>query len=102
MAIITHDGTSIPSAPPKDPNSVIAYGFDWTSWLDTTNSETISTSSWVSESGLSVSAENVTGNICSATLSGGTVGYTYILTNRITTSFGRTEDRSMYIQIKEL
>ena len=101
MATITHDGTNIPDAPNKDPDATMDYGFDWTSWLDTDNAETISTSVWVLEAGLTNVSDTIVGNITSVTLSGGTVDFKYLVTNRITSSAGRIDDRSMYIKIKE-
>jgi len=90
-----HDGSTIPLAPVKDPDSTIDYGCDWSSWL--AESENISASSWL-VSGLDTSGEVNNGVITGVTLSGGTVGESYQLTNRVTTSFGRTEDRSMIIR----
>ena len=101
MATVTHDGTTIPSAPLKDPNSKIDYGFDWTSWLDTTNGESISTSTWVLETGLTYVSDTITGYITTVMLQGGDVDFTYMVTNRILTSAGRIEDRSMYVQVRE-
>lgn len=98
MATVTHDGTTIPTAPPKDPDSRIDYGFDWTNWL--ASGETISTSTWVLETGLTYVSDTTNGNITTVMISSGTIGYTYIITNRITTNEGRQEDRSMYITVK--
>ena len=101
MTTIYHDGTNIPDAPVKDPDSKVDYGFDWTNWLDTANTETISVTTWVLETGLTYVSDTLTGNITTVMISGGDVGFKYIITNRITTSAGRIEDRSMYIQMKE-
>lgn len=82
----------------KDPNDVLDYTRDWTTWLD---GDTISTSTFVVPAGLTKDSE--TNNTTSATvwLSGGTVDALYIVTNRITTAAGRTRDLSWLITIKE-
>jgi len=102
MTTITHDGTSIPLAPIKDPDSVVDYGFDWENWLDTENTETISTSTWILPTDLTEVNSSTVGYKTTVLLSGGNVGQTYTITNRITTSASRTEDRSMTIPVREL
>lgn len=104
MANFVNDGTFIPDAPNKDPDSIIDYGTDWGnaeygSWL--ADGETIVTSSWVVPTGLTSVSESNTTTETAIFLSGGTVGETYTLTNRVTTSAGRTEDRSMLIKCSE-
>lgn len=93
-----HDGNSIPNAPAKDPDSTIDYGCDWSGWLQT--AETVTASAWT-VAGLTTSSEVNTGIITGVMLAGGTAGEFYILTNRITTNFGRVVDRSMTIECRE-
>ena len=100
MASFVSDGTFIPQAPDKDPGSVIDYGIDWNDstvgpWLAT--GETISTSTWIVPTGLVSDSETNTTTATAIFLSGGTIDVTYTLTNRIVTTDGRTEDRSMLI-----
>lgn len=99
MALFVHNGKFIPDAPPKDPDSIIDYGIDWSSWL--ASGETLSTSIWVIPGDLTGSGETFTTTETKVFLSGGVVGTTYTLTNRITTNGGRTEDRSMLIKCQE-
>jgi hypothetical protein len=109
MTIFYNDGSKIPAAPYKDPDSVMDYGADYSSWLST--GETISASAWLIDgtvvsatdtvNGLTLNSATSTTTATAAWLSGGTVGTTYTLTNRITTSAGRTEDRSMLILCAE-
>ena len=94
-ATFTHDGSFIPSGPDKDPDSDIDYGCDWTDWLEA--GETITGSAWVVPAGLVAGTEANDTTTTSIFLTGGTVGTTYTLTNRITTSDSRIEDRSMFI-----
>lgn len=99
MAIFTSDGTFIPDAPAKDPDSTIDYGIDWSNWL--ASGETITTSTWVDLGDLTSVSESSTTTATAIFISGGVVGATYTLTNRITTNQGRTEDRSMLIACQE-
>lgn len=95
MPNFVNDGTFIPDAPAKDPDSIIDYGIDWSNWL--TDGETIVTSSWPDLGDLVSVSESNTATATAIFISGGVLGATYTLTNRITTNQGRTEDRSMYI-----
>lgn len=94
-----NDGRSIPRAPFKDPDSVIDYGCDFTEWLD--EGETIDSSTWLPVSGLTLTYSANTGYITGITVTGGEVGKRYILTNRVTTTDGRIEERSMRIVVKQ-
>ena len=80
----------------KDPSAVLDYVVDWTTWL---GSDTISASAWTVPSGITqVTATNTT-KLATIWLSGGTVGESYTLVNRITTAGGRTDDRSITITV---
>lgn len=83
----------------KDPSAVLDYRIDWSGWLAA--SETISTSTWTPESGITVDNETETTNTATVWLSGGTAGVEYTLTNRITTNQGRTDERSITILVKD-
>lgn len=88
----------------KDPDSVLDYGIDWSTWLG--SGDSVSTAAWVitSPSGDSapivVDSSSVASNICTAILSGGTAGNTYYARCRITTANGLTEDRTIRIQAR--
>jgi len=85
----------------KDPNAVLDYSIDWSTWLAT--SETITASSWTVPTGITQTtpAPSFTNTITTIWLLGGTVGTTYTLTNHITTNQGRQDDRSITIQVVE-
>ena len=87
----------------KDPDAVLDYGVDWSPWLET--GETISTSEWTaSPDGLTVMDEPAPGMSGTSTLvwlSGGVAGRTYRVTNRITTTAGRIDERSIEIRVRE-
>ena len=83
----------------KDPDATLDYGFDWSEWL--ASGETISSSSWTIPTGLTEESSGFSGGIASVWLSGGTAGTNYEITNKITTSAGRTDERSHVIKVRE-
>ncbi len=86
----------------KDPDSVLDYVVDWTAWLaDVSPVDTISTSSWTLQSGLTLDSDSNTSQIAKAWVSGGTAGTRYKATNRIVTAGARTADRTIYITVRE-
>ena len=83
----------------KDPDAVLDYSVDWSTWL---GSDTISSSTWpVVPSGITKDSDTNDTTGTTVWLSGGTAGQTYLLTNRIVTAGGRTDDRSITINITE-
>lgn len=85
--------------PPKDPDEVLDYQFDWTARL--APSETIATSAMFRDSGSVVMNSNgVLSPITVVWLSGGTVGEVCVITNRIVTNQGRTYDESAKLRIR--
>lgn len=83
----------------KDPDAVLDWEIDWSAWLDT--GETIVTSTWIVPDGLTQDSDSSTGTTATVWLAGGTVGTRYTVTNRITTSAGRTDDRSIRISVQD-
>ena len=79
----------------KDPDAVLDYMFDWSSWLQ--SGETISTSTMTASTGITVDSDVATTTTTTVWLSGGTAGETYEVTNHITTSNSRAEDRTITI-----
>jgi hypothetical protein len=82
----------------KDPNAVLDYSIDWTRWLA---GDQIAAGEWIVPSGLTKMADSKTSTSATVWLSGGTADQSYIVTNRITTAAGRTEDRSFTIRVEE-
>lgn len=89
----------------KDPDAILDFHFDWTDWL--VNGDTILTSQIIASAGITV-GDGVLAPVPSFTttnttywLAGGTAGKPYTITNRITTSQGRTDDRTMTIRIQD-
>jgi hypothetical protein len=83
----------------KDPDAFLDYGVNWTAWL--AEGETIAASEWEIEDGVTGSSESFTDTTTTVWVADGTVGTVYTLTNRITTSEGRIDDRSLRIQIRQ-
>jgi len=82
----------------KDPNAVLDYSLDWTRWLD---GDAIATSEWIVPDDLVRVTDSRTTKIATIWLSGGLAGQSYTITNRITTTGGRTEDRSFAVKVEE-
>lgn len=83
----------------KDPDAELDYSVDWSSWL--ASGEVISTSSWTVEDGLTEASGSKTDSVATVWVSGGTVGQVYRLTNQIVTSSGRTDERSVWVLVRE-
>ena len=84
----------------KDAQATLDYAIDWTDWL---GSDTIASSTWSVPSGITSVSTSNTSKKATIFLSGGSVGSTYQLTNRITTSNSpqRVEERSIKILITQ-
>lgn len=85
----------------KDLAAVLDWTIDWSTWLGT--GETITASTWtVTPTGLPVETSTSTGTTATVWLgAGGTEGSTFLVTNRITTSAGRTDERSIQITTQQ-
>lgn len=86
----------------KDPDDVIPVHVDWLDKLNLSDpADTISSSSWSADSGLTVDSDSNTTTSATAVISGGTAGNRYKLTNRIVTAAGYTYDRSTSVAVRE-
>lgn len=94
----------------KDPDAELVYTFDWAfdgpndgsqdddGWLQ---GAIITASSFVTPAGLTELIDSFDDTTASVKLGGGKRGKNYIITNRVTTDGGETEDRSIEIQCRE-
>jgi hypothetical protein len=80
----------------KDPNSVLDYTIDWTEWLGT---DTIVAVTWTVPAGISNSGTVRSNYTATIFLSGGTVNTNYVITCQVITSGGRTDERSIQINV---
>lgn len=87
----------------KDPDADLDYRVDWSQWLAA--GETITGSSWTVPVGITqgTGPQAPTFDSTSATiwLTGGTDGQAYPITNRVTTSAGRVDDRTITITVRQ-
>ena len=93
--------------PLKDPSAVLDYVFDWTGWLAT--GETIAVDSETGEklititadTGITVDSSTEDDGKVTVWLSGGTAGINYKVACLITTTAGRTDERTIWIKVVE-
>lgn len=83
----------------KDADAALDYSVDWTSWLADT--EIITSHTVTAPAGLTLDSSSEASGVVTAWLSAGTVGTTYRVGFRITTSEGRTDERSIRIHVEE-
>ncbi len=83
----------------KAPTDIDSWTFDWSPALAA--GETISASSWIGPGGLTVSSAAATSTTTTIWVSGGTLGATYLVTNRIATTAGRQHDWSFRVSIAQ-
>ena len=81
----------------KDPSAILDYSLDWGPWLD---GDTIITSVWILESPLTNDSDSNTTTTTEIFISAGDLGSNYVVTNRITTAGGRTDERSFEIRVR--
>ena len=84
----------------KDPDARMDYGVDWAGWL--VGDDVIQTSAWnITGEGLTVEHFEFTDTSATIWISGGVVGRSYEMVNRITTLGGRRDDRTIIVRIGE-
>lgn len=81
----------------KDPIAVLDYGFDIEDWLD---GDTIQSSYWVVDSGLTVASYGSYSTYFVAWFSGGTYGNRYDATGHVVTNGGRTNRWTLAISVE--
>lgn len=81
----------------KDPDATLDFSVDWSAWLDI---DTIVSSSWTLDGGITLEAGSHTSTVATAWISGGADGTSYSAANRITTAQGRTDERTIKIKVK--
>jgi hypothetical protein len=81
----------------KDPDAVLDWRWDWSDWL--ADGETITASVMTVSAGLVKNSDTYSATSATVWLSGGTPGTPYSVANRITTSAGRTDERTITIRV---
>ncbi len=86
----------------KDPQSRVDYAIDWTPYLD---GQTVAASIWAvspdEPGGIAVDEASFTPGRTAARLSGGIVGHSYRISNRVTLSDGSSDERSLALRVEE-
>ena len=85
--------------PLKDPSAVLDYAFDWTGWLAA--GETIVGHTITADTGITVDSSTELDGKVNVWLSGGTAGINYKVACLITTTAGRTDERTLWIRVVE-
>ena len=91
----------------KDPAAVLDYTIDWNAaaseggpWL-AAGETLVPPAVWTLPSGITKSSQIDGASASTIWLSGGTVGASYTITCKITTSAGRTDERSFLVVVKQ-
>ena len=88
------------SAITHDPQAVLDYAIDWTSWLAA--GETITTAAWTVVGATEATpAASHDGKVCTIWLTGRIPGQTVAATVHITTSQGRQDDRTRKLYVAD-
>lgn len=83
----------------KDNNATLDYQWDWSAWLQA--GETITMATITVQTGIVKDSQSNTSSTVTVWLSGGTVGTTYKVDGRITTSLGRIDERYFTISVMD-
>ena len=83
----------------KDPGATLDYSVDWSKWL--ASGETITSHAVTVPTGIDKTTDAHTSTAVTYWLSGGTAGQRYAVTCQITTSQGRTDERTDYIDVRD-
>ena len=81
----------------KDPSAILDWAFDWTDWLAA--AETITDHTITADTGITVDSSTELDGKIIVWLSGGTAGQNYKVACKITTSAGRTDERTIWIKV---
>lgn len=81
----------------KDPDAKLPWYFDWTEWLD--DGETIIDSVMTVSAGLVKESDSYSATSATVWLSGGSPGTPYSVANKIETSMGKIDERTITIRV---
>ena len=85
--------------PLKDPSAVLDYVFDWSGWLAI--GETITDHTITADTGITADSSTESDGKVTVWLLGGTAGINYKVACLITTSAGRTDERTIWSKVVE-
>jgi hypothetical protein len=82
----------------KDPDATLDYSVEWEQWLPP--GDEIVTSAWSVPNGLTWVSEQLGWTLATVVVSGGVLGETYEVVNRVTTALGKADDRSILLTMR--
>ena len=82
----------------KDLTSVLDIGVDWSDWLI---DDTILSSVWSADDEITITRNQTTNTVAACYISGGVLGATYKITNKITTVDGKVDSRHITVVIRD-
>lgn len=86
----------------KDPQSRVDYAIDWSGYVD---GQIVTASAWAvtpqEPGGVAVDGASFDLARTAATLTGGAAGHVYSITNQVTLSDGRSDQRSITLRVEE-
>lgn len=82
----------------KDPEADLPWHFDWSEWLE--DGESITASVMTASAGVTLHDAGFSATDTTVWVTGGTVGNIYQVSNRITTSQAKIDERSIRIRVK--
>lgn len=86
----------------KDPQSRVDYAIDWSGYLD---GQVVAASAWsvtpVEPGGIALDETSFDLDRTAVTLAGGMAGHVYSITNQVTLSDGRIDQRSVTLRVEE-
>lgn len=101
IVVYPSDGAGAVDVAPVDPDAVIDYNIDWTKWLaQVDGTDTISSSSWTITNAAEASSSN-TPSSAQVFIQNAKKGKIVTMRNRIVTTGGRTEDRTLRAAVRE-
>lgn len=83
----------------KDPAAVLDWAFDWSAWL--ASGETITSRVVTVPTGITKDSDTEAAGKVTVWLSGGTAGMSYSVACKIVTSAGRTDERTIWVQVAD-
>lgn len=82
----------------KDPDAILDYQWDWADWL---GADTITAATVTAPTGITLDTSTNTTTTVTAWLSGGTTDADYSVACLVETAGGRTDERTIKIQVRE-
>lgn len=82
----------------KDPQAALDYMIDWTKWL--AEGDTLFESVFTATPGITIDNFTLSTTQTVVWLSGGAPGKTYKITNRVTSTQGRVDERSFRVKVE--